>query len=148
MARVSITGSFKESFPIEAHEIIHGNVFPLIVTVRDEAGAAIDLTGWTTETACDFHLVDAEARRPGVDGMVALSLTNFASTEDPPRNLTSSVSDAAAGEVSVDLPGDLAPINPAVDASRTICAILYVQRIQAARKLTTRVLVLFRRGPP
>ena len=147
MARVSITGSFQESYPIEAHELVHGDSFPLIVTVRDEHGAVINLSGWTTEAACDFHLVDVTVKRPGMDGLPALGLTNFESTEDPPRNLTSSVSDAAAGEVSVDLPADLSPLNPAIDASRTVCAIIYVQRIQAPRKLTTRAVLIFRHGP-
>ena len=147
MARVSVTGDYAESYPIEAHEIIYGDSFPLIVTVRDEAGAAIDLTGWTTETAADFHLADVKVSRPGMNGLVTLVVTNFESTNDPPRDLTSTVSVAAAGEVTVDLPRDLAPLNPAVDASRTVCAILYVQRLQTARRRTTRVLIIYRHGP-
>ena len=147
MARVSITGDYQESYPIESFEVIHGDTYPLIVTVRDERGAVIDLTGWTTETAADFHLVDVKVLRPGMDGLMSLILTNFKSTDDPPRDLTSSVSDAAAGEVTVDLPDDLAPQNPALDATRTVCAILYVTRLQAARKLTTRALVIYRHGP-
>ena len=147
MARVSVAGDYRESYPIEAFEVIVGDTYPLIVTVRDEAGAAIDLTGWTTETAADFHRVDVEARRPGTDGLASLLLTNFKSTDDPPRDLTSLVSDAAAGEVEVTLPSDLSPINPDVDATRTVCAILYIQRIQAARKRTTRALIIYRHGP-
>ena len=147
MARVSITGDYAESYPIEAHEVIHGDTYPLIVTVRDERGQAVDLAGWTTSTAADFHLVDVKVVRLGMDGLMSLILTNFESTEDPPRDLASSVSDAAAGEVTVDLPRDLAPINPAIDASRTICAILYIQRIQAPRELTTRAVLIFRHGP-
>ena len=147
MARVSITGDYAESYPIEAHEVIHGDSYPLVLTVRDERGAAIDLTGWTTDTGADFHLADVKVLRPGGDGVMALTVTNFESTDDPPRDLTSSVSDAAAGEVTVDLPADLSPLNPAVDASRTVCAILYIQRLRGSTRRTTRALLIYRRGP-
>ena len=97
MARVSITGDYAESYPIEAHEVIHGDSYPLVLTVRDERGAAIDLTGWATDTGADFHLADVKVLRPGGDGVMALTVTNFETTNDPARDLTSLVSDATAG---------------------------------------------------
>ena len=121
----------------------------------DGTGAAVDLSGWTTECAVEFFMadVDVEARRPGHQMAwwpTLMLLTNFKSTDDPPRNLTSSVSDAAAGEVVGDLAQrPVAPINPDVDATPYIGLrdFVHSKNPGCAQAHHAGAVLIYRRGP-
>ena len=149
MTRVNVIGAYSETAPISAHEILHGETFGVEEMIIDDAGHAIDLTGYTMTATAEFADADVKVSRPGnTTELPVVSIEKLELRQDAPRQLTATVTNATEGIAEVAIPSDLAPHNPDPATVRTVLAILYVQRRSGAIIRTTRIILVYRRGAP
>ena len=149
MPKVSMIGSFHEVEAVDAYEVVVGETFPLESLILDDAGHAVDLTGFTMSAAAEFVDADVKISRPGnTTELPVVSIEDLTLRQDAFRTLTATVTNATEGIAEVVIPPDLSPVNPAPATSRTVLAILYLTRTHTAVIRTTRIVLVYRRGAP